>query len=99
MGCTRPGLSLVAPRRANMMRTDGGEAGGEKRKRTDRLWIVHMHDFTGFKPEIASRSQRKSVQYEANINHISKNNIPAAPSLCSSPFSLSITAASPVYAP
>lgn len=47
-------------------------------------------------PERLSQSQRKRVQYEANINHISKNNTPAAPaSLCSSPFSFCVTAASP----
>lgn len=78
------------------MRTDGGEAGGEKRQRADRLWIVHMHDFTGPPRNIVTISEKESVQYEANINHISKNNIPAAPaSLCSSPFSFCVTAASP----
>ena len=50
--------------------------------------------FIGPGPEIAARSQRKNVQYEANINHISKNNIPAAPcfplSLLYPPFSLSL---------
>lgn len=82
---TRPGLSLVAPRRANMrrrdmIRADGGEAGGEKRQCADSLRTMHMHDFAGFRPEIVAQSQRKmSVQYEPNINHISKNNIPAAP--------------------
>lgn len=40
---------------------------------------MHMCHFIGFGPQIATRSQRKNVQYEPNINHISKNNIPAAP--------------------
>lgn len=54
----------------------------------------------GSGPEIAAQSQRKNVQYEANINHISKNNIPAAPCFPSlpalSPFlPLAVIAASP----
>lgn len=68
-----------------MNRTDG--SGSKQRQCTDGQSLdrqptpecMHMCDFIGFRPEIALRSQRKSVQYEPNINHISKNNIPAAP--------------------
>lgn len=102
MGCSRPGLSLVA-----IANTRSREQMEEKRQPTDRETRESLDRqpslnartcmiFIGLGPEIASRSQRQRVQYEPNINHISKNNIPAAPLPSAlSPFSLSIIAASP----
>lgn len=48
MCCTRPGLSLVAPRRANtrstdMIRADGRDAGGERKQNTDKSCFHWIH--------------------------------------------------------
>lgn len=51
-----------------MIRADGGDAGGERKAK-------HRQVSLSLDPRLKLRWE--SVQYEANINHISKNNIPA----------------------